>query len=231
MFNKSKRVLKHYALHEGYPELLPAKSYVPEWYKKASRYSERNVTQLPAKIGFKSCQVFSDTFTTGYMLSTPVDLAVEQTPGGPSVSWQSGSEQYLILRENTEENKTLAVPLGCHANHFAWQIKTGFKVPKGYSALLTHPINRPDIPFVTLSGILDGEITLHPGNIPVFFKEGFEGVIPAGTPFMQVIPFKRESWKSEKDQSLLEEIKLNQFYSSNTHGWYKKVKWSKKYYE
>jgi hypothetical protein len=231
MFKKNKRVLKHYSLHEAYPKMSPAKSHVPDWYKKAHRHVDKKITSLPQKLGFKSCQVFSDTLTLGYMLLTPVDLAVEQTPAGPSVSWSSSTETYVGLREHSEENSTLPIPLGCHPNHFVWRTVAGFKLPKGYSALMCHPLNRPDIPFVTLSGVLDGEITMHGGNIPVFFKKDFEGLIPAGTPFLQVIPFKRERWTSKYDSTLIKETLLNGVYSANMLHWYKKFKWHKKYYE
>ena len=231
MVNKGKQVLRHYTLHNHYPKILPAKKYVPDWYKEAIKYSEKSIKRLPQDLGFKSCQVFSDTFTTGYMMVTPVDIAVEQTEMGPSVSWSSSVETYVGLREHLEENKTLPTPSGCHSNHFVWLIKSGFKLPKGYSALLCAPLNRHDIPFVTLSGILDGDFTLHPGNIPVFFKEGFEGVIPAGTPFLQVIPFKQDSWTSKYDPALLDEVSFNSFNSLNVRSWYKRFKWNKKYYE
>ena len=33
--------------------------------------------------------------------------------------------------------------------------------------------------------------------IPQQIEEGFEGIIEEGTPILQIIPFKRESWKAE----------------------------------
>jgi hypothetical protein len=33
--------------------------------------------------------------------------------------------------------------------------------------------------------------------MPFFLIIGFSGVIPAGTPYVQMIPFKREDWASE----------------------------------
>ena len=35
-----------------------------------------------------------------------------------------------------------------------------------------------------------------PVHFPFLLKKNFEGLIKQGTPIIQVIPFKRESWKS-----------------------------------
>jgi hypothetical protein len=33
--------------------------------------------------------------------------------------------------------------------------------------------------------------------MPFFIVNGWTGVIPAGTPYAQMLPFKRENWESE----------------------------------
>jgi hypothetical protein len=33
--------------------------------------------------------------------------------------------------------------------------------------------------------------------MPFFITKDFVGLIPKGTPFAQIVPFKRESWESE----------------------------------
>ena len=53
------------------------------------------------------------------------------------------------------------------------------------------PINRFDLPFLSISGFIDCNYGFSlAGNMPFFIKKGFEGVIPAGTPYMQIIPIK-----------------------------------------
>jgi hypothetical protein len=72
-----------------------------------------------------------------------------------------------------------------------WSIKT----PKGYSVLFTQPMHR-ESPFTILDGIVDTDSYNAPVNFPFVLNNwGFEGLIPAGTPMAQVIPFKRESWQ------------------------------------
>ena len=98
---------------------------------------------------------------------------------------------------------------------------------------MTHPLNRLDLPFYTLSGIIDGPyVLLREGNNPFYLKKGFEGLIPQGTPIAQLILIKNEKWRSVKDASLLQQAELNDKKSGALlHGWYKTNHWKKKYFE
>ena len=227
-----KNVIKHSGLHELIPSLVPSKTKVPDWYKNAKKHlGEKDIIELPANLGFKYCSSFQDAFLTGYMIPLPVDIAVKQTEGGPSVSWADLSTRYLQVRER-ETNETLPTPEGFSDVHFVWETQLMFKIPKGYSILLTHPLNRVDLPFFTLSGIVDGEFVMQNGNVPVFFSKTFEGIIPAGTPIAQIIPFKTEDWDSQLDSSILEEGHKNSKKSTMAaYGWYKKNLWKKKKYD
>ena len=70
------------------------------------------------------------------------------------------------------------------------------EAPPGYSVLFTHPANRTDLPFTTLTGLVDCD-TFHDSslNFPARWHEpNFNGVLPKGTPVAQCLPVKRESW-------------------------------------
>ena len=65
-----------------------------------------------------------------------------------------------------------------------------------------------------------------------FFSNTFEGLIPAGTPIMQILLFKQENWKSKEDKEIYNYAMINQKLSNNTAvGWYKKNIWKRKSYE
>jgi hypothetical protein len=113
-----------------------------------------------------------------------------------------------------------------------WKFKIALEVPKGYSFLITHPLNRYDLPFTTMSAIVDADFGLHGGQVPFFLKENFEGIIPMGTPIAQIIPFKRDNWISEKSLGLWKKSDLNNKRAYMvTSGWYKKNHWKKKSFE
>lgn len=235
-FLKSKKnVFKHYPEHPSFPDVAPAKNFAPDFYKKTqSTWDTENFEKnsLPLPLTFKACSSYGDSFLSGYSIPLALDIAVRQTEGGPSISWhnQDPSVQPVTLRDHAG-NSLLPTPSGMSSLHFVWNTKHYIKVPKGYSALMTHPLNRYDLPFLTLSGIVDGEISLHAGQVPVYFNTTFEGIIPAGTPIMQVLLFKTENWTNEKDPKVKEDGLINGQRSQNAaFGWYKKNIWKKKMY-
>ena len=58
-------------------------------------------------------------------------------------------------------------------------------------------MNRFDLPFYTMSGIVESDIWGLPVFTAFFLQKDFIGVIPKGTPIFQIIPFKRDDWERE----------------------------------
>jgi hypothetical protein len=71
-----------------------------------------------------------------------------------------------------------------------------FEVPAGYSLLITHPFNRHDLPFVTLTGLVDADAYRDNFiNFPAHWRDlEFSGVLPKGTPVAQCVPIRRDAW-------------------------------------
>ena len=76
-----------------------------------------------------------------------------------------------------------------------WVVKT----PPGYSCLFVPPLNNPDDRFEIIAGIVDTDKWNLEVNFPFIINgykyETLTTTIKRGTPFAQVIPFKRDSWK------------------------------------
>ena len=71
------------------------------------------------------------------------------------------------------------------------------------------PVHRDSV-FSILEGIVDTDNYNAPVNFPFVLNDvKYEGLIPAGTPMAQVIPFKREAWKMEigEESNLIEQTK------------------------
>lgn len=199
----------------GYESVSPAKKFIPDWY----RFGEFS--------SLKNCMPFLDAFLTGYVIALPYDLHVSLNDGKPEIKLSDGS----IYNGSTRDTESShIIPFNHYNIEFAWDLCTAITIPSGSSILFTHPLNRHDLPFTTLSAVVDGEFTLIPhGAIPFYVKEGFSGIIKAGTPVAQVIPFRQDSWKVEIHAGLFESSKKHR--RSMPKDWYKKSSWKRKSYE
>ena len=235
MFNKNikKNKLKYFSSVEFAKPLSPSSDHIPEWYRKIPNFVGNNpviANNSKPTITVKTCMPFLDTMTTGYMISTWQDIQVVQENGKAVLSWVLQPEP-LIIRDKSI-NSSMPTPCGYEDTHFSWLSPLNYQTPNGVSMLLTHPLNRFDLPFLTLSGIVDSEKGMVGGQIPFFIKKGFEGIIPKGTPFAQLIPFRKETWVSEEDYSLLKRGKeINYLSNSVLKGWYKNSIWKKGHYK
>ena len=63
----------------------------------------------------------------------------------------------------------------------------------GYSLFATHPVNRADLPFRLLTGLVDADRFNQVGILfpAVWVDPGFTGVLPAGTPVAQCFAVAR----------------------------------------
>jgi len=207
---------------------MPVKKFVPEWYRLGeSEISEPHSGGHTA--GMKTCAPFLDVMLTGYVLLTPFDIYVGKNEDGTQdIRWNGPQEWNGFIGERPVElGATIPRPAGHSPNGLVWSSKWGWKTPRGWSTIVTHPYNRFDLPFTTLSGVIDSDKFISNGNIPFFIKEGWTGVIPGGTPYAQIIPFKRKMWKKVADYSLLtritEESKVIRGMPYKKHLWVKKV--------
>ena len=226
-------VLKYESAHDFYEHFVkPIKLFVPDWYKKKDTYLNKKVSLNPPTVTYKACLPFLESMTTGYAICTPVDLLVEQGNGSTFFSWKEiPNVGGIVNRRNPLPNADLPIPGGCSPEQFTWGLQGGIEIPSGYSAVITHPLNRHDLPFVTLSGVVD-DVAIGNTNIPFFIKEGFTGVIPQGTPIAQIIPFKREKWSSQMVPGTYKKGLMTLKKSTSILlGWYKSTVWKKKFYE
>jgi hypothetical protein len=218
---------------------VPSKTEIPNWFSKASKYWKNMdgsyiVDHLGERgLGFKSCPALLDSFSIGYLLKTPCDLAFYEKDGDIHVETPKGFEEFCARREEMPE---FVVPHGYRKTHFHWWPNWSMETPEGYSLLVINPLNRFDLPFLTTNGIIDSDMYTISGLIPFFLKDNFVGLIPKGTPYAQVIPFKREDWKMEpifheKRTMIKKHVFTARKFRVKGGGIYKKDIWKPKKYE
>ena len=213
----------------------PASEYIPEWYKAAAPYLDPSGKKAPPLDGsplatVKRCMPLYDMMTAGYIITTPYDIYIRQTPQGPHFQW---GEHQAIAFQALEQGQ--GHPYFRDINYAArilhpWSIKT----PKGWSVLIMEPQHHEPGPLVCSSAIVDTDEFSLPFNLFIKLRDSsFEGMIPAGTPLVQVIPFKRESWISklgtEADRARAH-TQLSK-YLTVFFDRYKKFSWSRKEYK
>lgn len=166
------------------------------------------------------------------MIVTPCDIFIERDPINKKPKIHTSISSTIFTVRDPQGKGLMPYPDGCYKTDFIYKHPLHLKLPLGYSALITHPLNRHDLPWIVLSAVVDADIQpLRPGNMPIFIKENFEGVIPKGTPIFQIIPFKRENWEKEKSPKLIESFEKHIFEVASTiYGWYKNNAWTRKNY-
>ena len=248
MFDKEIEFSAHedyFALKEDYP--TPIKLNIPEWFKKLE-HTVINHT-------IKGCVPFLESLTSGYLLKFPQDFNVrhnvnnknekgeefkdsfqtfalhdvQQILHAKKVNLNSGMDSHGLKQLEgsplIEKNKNL--PFYKILN--PWKIKT----PKGYSCLFVPPLNNSDDRFNIIPAIVDTDTFPNEINFPIVINGDkypvLETTIKKGTPYVQIIPFKRDNWNMTLRPRKQKEVQNSRlFYGLKILHNYKEKYWSKK---
>lgn len=176
---------------------VPARLALPDWLRDmaprvASPLHGREVRTV------KQCPPFVDAMSQGFTVLLPCDLRVQ----GGRFSWDWALPP-LSVEHHPRSPLSFHVAqqlqgLPGHDGHSAaikfnsfWTIET----EPGWSLFVMHPVNRDDLPFRTLSGLVDTDRFVDAGiNFPALWRDAdFDGVLPRGTPVAQCLVLPRES--------------------------------------
>ena len=180
------------------PRPIPALMGIPDWFKSMPAKAFSEVMQME-QMTVKKCPPFIDAMTFGFLIPLVTDLHVENETFTWNLDFPSGAiasypRSPLDFHDNSQ---VVGTPLFdddrfiVKFNNF-WTIET----PPGYSLLVTHPVNRYDLPFTALTALVDTDLYKDDFiNFPAQWRNPkFEGVLPKGTPVAQCLPIKRNLW-------------------------------------
>jgi len=230
----------YYNSKEDYP--IPAKLNIPEWFKKIPHSIEKKT--------IKGCMPFLDTLTSGYILKIPQDIKIDHNVLNKDNKPDSFYRFSMFeTKEFIDKNMNLNVLSDHHPTMQVegspfieknknlpfykilnpWKIKT----PKGYSCLFISPLNNSDDRFSIISGIVDTDTFPNEINFPIVINGDkyptLNTIIKKGTPYVQIIPFKRDSWQMKIKPRKSKEIQNSRlFYSLVLWNNYKDNFWNKK---
>ena len=218
-------------LLEHLPHPVPAARCVPEWLHQIPTHvpcpeqAERveGSQQTPT---VKNCMPFIEAMTFGYVIPIPTDITFTMEAGNLRVD-VAGFDVPLVDVHNGDQ--LLGAPYaGTPIVKFRtpWLIRT----PAGYSTLVLPPLNRFEIPFLPLAGLVETDTYYRQIAFPTLctMQAGQQIKIAKGTPLVQVAAVSREVWSSQVSGCDVEANKAqDERWDANPH-MYRQDHWQKK---
>lgn len=209
-----------------FAEPVPAKSIMPDWFKRLPASDKSHASLNDGGLTIKRCMPFLDAMTTGWIVPLAATVRLEVSQGGTHVEagWDIDREMVSFHGAHQVTGHPSTPRPACKFHNY-WTIST----PPGWSCLIVPPLNRPHPVFEIVSGVVDTDTYRAHINLP-FFATEVDGLytLDKGTPIAQVIPFKRDATalRAEIRAETTEEAALRERVRRSTkasEGWYRKT--------
>lgn len=182
------------------PHPVPAADKMPDWFTALSE--DMGGTDAQGRPGrtARACLPMTDACALGWIIPLPFDIAMSRDPQGQLMfHWADGVPfppvQLLHPRQIGSGGPPFHDTLPLKFIN-PWRVI----LPEGWSAAFVQPLNHFDLPFQVFSGVVDCDVLEEPAKIPFLWTAQAETlVMPAGTPMVQVVPFKRDLAPAEAD--------------------------------
>lgn len=187
------------ALADHLPKPVPARGLLPDWLRAmpATAHSEIHGRDIRT---VKQCPPFIDAMSYGFMILLPCDVGVDR--GAFAWDWD-------VPPPATDNHPRAPLSFHVPAQFPGAPFETGgraalkfnsfwtIELPEGWSLFATHPVNRLDLPFRLISGLVDAD-RFHDGgiNFPALWTDQeFRGTLPKGTPVAQCFAVPRVAYE------------------------------------
>ena len=170
--------------------IVPAREYIPDWWKKVERMID---SRVDSKGTVRNCPSFPEYITQGFVvpLWTDLHLKIEHN----KYEWKTPNKNFSFSSHNDaqfrdwipqhiKDNTSLVIKPAC-----PWRIKT----PPGWSVWQLPMYYHYNPLFETLPGIIWSDIH-HEINQQMLFKQYGEFVIKRGTPLAMYVPYERNKY-------------------------------------
>ena len=184
------------ALLDRLPRPVPARQALPDWLRSMPRsaFSDTHGQEVRT---VKQCPPFVDAMSHGFVIPLPCDVVAKD--GRLSWDWDLPP---LSVEAHPRSPLSFHVPAQVSGTPFHrpdtaivkfnsfWTVE----LEPGYSLFATHPLNRFDLPFRLLTGLVDADRFSDVGILfpAVWVDPGFEGTLARGTPVAHCFPVSRE---------------------------------------
>lgn len=180
------------------PEPEPASKHLPEWY----RHLPHQASGRDARISLddktaRKCAPLLDAMTAGWIMKLPYET---------EVSIDRSTKQMQVRSRGSEELTTIFPwrAVGGERSDFDYppiqiNLRWIVKVPPGHSLFVVPPLNRDEYAdlFRPYAGFIDADKRFNQMNTVIQWQRDYTGVLDAGTPLVQIIPFRRDGMVSQ----------------------------------
>ena len=189
------------ALADHLPRPVLARSTLPDWLRAMPAKARSEIHGREIRT-VKQCPPFVDAMAYGVMILLPCDVAVSS--GAFSWDWNIPEP---ATSGHPRAPLSFHVPAQFPGAPFARDGQAALKfnsfwtieLEAEWSLFATHPVNRDDLPFRLITGLVDAD-RFHDGGInfpAIWTKPDFSGVLPKGTPVAQVFAVPRAAPRLE----------------------------------
>jgi len=179
------------------PRPIPAKAGLPDWLRTMPAVAHAPELGIDL-MTLKRCAPFLDAMSFGYLMPLPCDVTV--SAGRLSWNWDLPPTPGCAFSRSPV---ALHAPAQVSGTPFAngarpvvkfnafWTVE----LEPGWSLLCLHPLNRADLPFRAMAGLVDSDrYTQNFINFVVDWVDpDFEGTLARNTPIAQIVPIRREA--------------------------------------
>jgi hypothetical protein len=208
---------------ENSPAPFPAAQGMPAQLKRIP--TEIPVDEDLTLVTVKKCPPFVDAMTGGYLIPIVADVHFTMKPDGLEFTTSMPIVEHHDPRQlagSALQRMVIVKFLN------PWIVKT----PPGYSSLFMAPLNRFDLPFRPLAGMVETDTYYHEVNFPAIslLAPGQSVTVKKGTPLIQVIPIRRDNWTSQQVPADMDRYREWDSMGERV-GRYKGNNWQRKSYE
>lgn len=184
------------------PPPVPLREAFPEWLRTmpAAIPEEMRRPEDVTRLTVRGCAPLIEAMTMGYALlwpSTTTIMLVGRNPDGSyDVRFNPAQPRILnaIPPRQTPGMPCANVPMLKLIS--PWIIRT----PEGTSCLITPLFNRPEVQIIPFAAVVETDRYFAAIHFPFLLVPPASGRlhVERGTPFAQIIPFRRDHWIAEK---------------------------------
>lgn len=205
---------------ESIAPVKPAKYFLPRWFKdmpesieipavhekgKRDYFGKKGTTAKKHTSGtVKRCPAIVDLITEGFIIPMWCDFLIQRDM--ETFEWDNKNFKYGIDFHSEEQIKGWNLKKTDFKEGIKFQNPWRIYTPKGYSVMFMTPTYQFEKRFTVLPGIVETD-NYHHINFPSIWHTTKDAIIERGTPFIQVIPFKRDVWDFDLSQMNDEDLK------------------------